>query len=135
MCVEANLIGCINELHTLVGDGEDNGGDFSHLFRRPLKEKIKPRHYRCNGDLPFTRTSCNMSPHLPTDFTKKAETYPHFGTGVLRGLRSSQILNEHGTEILHETRSEVSVCGQIKVHCVSRSDVNVRWLRTRRTQR
>lgn len=28
----ARLIGCIDELHTLVGDGEDDCGDFSHLF-------------------------------------------------------------------------------------------------------
>lgn len=32
MCVVSDLIGCINKLHTLVGDGEDDGGDFSHLF-------------------------------------------------------------------------------------------------------
>lgn len=32
VCVVSDLIGCINKLHTLVGDGEDDGGDFSHLF-------------------------------------------------------------------------------------------------------
>lgn len=35
-----NLIGCINELHTLVRDGEDDGRDFSHLFCRPLEGKM-----------------------------------------------------------------------------------------------
>lgn len=38
--VAAHLIGRINELHTLVSDGEDDGGDFSHLFCRPLEEKM-----------------------------------------------------------------------------------------------
>lgn len=43
MHVVANLIGCINELHTLVGDREDDGRDFSHLFRRPLEGKKEHR--------------------------------------------------------------------------------------------
>lgn len=35
----SNLIGCIDELHTLVCDGEDDGWDFSHLFCGPLEDK------------------------------------------------------------------------------------------------
>ena len=30
--VVANLIGSVDELHALVGDREDDGRDFSHLF-------------------------------------------------------------------------------------------------------
>lgn len=80
--VEANLIGCINELHTLVGDGEDDGRDFSHLFCRPLElKRIQTLrwftvhvYYKHTQASPFWRLE------------KKLVTYPHFGTGILRGL-------------------------------------------------
>jgi len=28
------------------------------------------------------------------------ELYPHFGTGVLRGLGASQLLHQHGAQVL-----------------------------------
>lgn len=84
MQVVANLIGCINELHTLVGDREDDGRDFSHLFRRPLEEKKNTGR----KDIKVIYRSLKLYALCPClcPWEKKLVTYPHFGTGILRGL-------------------------------------------------
>lgn len=97
--MEADLVSSINELDPLVGNGEDDGGHFPHLFRRPLGEQTEPTSE--DGpvlwrSLHFTALHCTALP----DRLRKAPTYPHFGTSVLRGLGTSQVLDEHRAQIL-----------------------------------
>ena len=96
--LKVNLIGCIDELHSLVGDGEEDGRDLPHLFRRPLgghnnRADQKGEHAQCH-----VFCSPRMEPQIVA--------YPHFGASILRGVGSPQFLNEHGTQVLNRERAE-----------------------------
>lgn len=99
--MEANLIGRVNKLDPLVGDGEDDGGDLPHLFRRPLGKETEQASERGGEEA----MSCLLSAPC-------AATHPHFGTGVLRGLGPSQVLDEHGAQILRGGRRRRSEFGR-----------------------
>lgn len=58
-----------------------------------------PNHFQLCGRLPRTRLGS-----LPAARRRRSVfLYPHFGTGILRGLRSSQLLHQHGAQVLWRT--------------------------------
>lgn len=126
----AHLIGSIDELHALVGDGEDNCGDFSHLFSWPLQEKNSTQRknvkiYISFGDYDFSTT-------LTLIFAQASwvDSVPR------RSLISMEprYWKRTGDMLVCEWREDHITSHQI-TSCRSVKDRNVRWLHKRTIQR
>ena len=134
---EAHLVGGVDELDTFVGDGQDDGGDLLHVLRGFLQETggLSTHLLGARPGLPQPHAAwqgprgyrwCRHLP--PCVLAAPTVTYPHLGTGVLRGFCSSQIFDQHGTQILWE-RAVARLRSPVLPHgATSQSGTTVRGL-------